>query len=90
MPRYVVERTFHATFDLPVTPDGAATCQAIAARNARDEVTWIHSYVSSDRRKWFCIYEGPTPEAVRHAAVANRLPVDAITEVRLLDPYFHW
>jgi hypothetical protein len=51
-------------------------------------VTWIHSYVTPDRRRAFYICEAPSPEAIRHAARRNRLPVDRITEVRLLDPYF--
>ena len=31
----------------------------------------------------------PSPEALRRAAEANQLPVDRITEVRVLDPYFY-
>jgi hypothetical protein len=36
----------------------------------------------------FYICEAPSPEAIRRAAQRNRLPVDRITEVRILDPYF--
>jgi len=52
-------------------------------------VTWIHSYVTTDKKKTFCIYDGPTPEAIRRVARRNGLPVDSITEVRVLDPYFY-
>jgi hypothetical protein len=34
----------------------------------------------------FCVYDGPSPEAIRRAAEANQLPVYRITEVRVLDP----
>jgi hypothetical protein len=34
-----------------------------------------------------CLYEAPSPEAIRKAARANRLPVDRISQVRVLDPY---
>jgi hypothetical protein len=34
-------------------------------------------------------YDGPSPEAIRRAAEVNQLPVDRITEVRFLDPYFY-
>jgi hypothetical protein len=51
-------------------------------------VTWIHSYVTPDRRLAFYICEAPSPEAIRRAALRNKLPVDRITEVRILDPYF--
>jgi hypothetical protein len=47
-----------------------------------------HSYVSQDKRKICCIYDGPSPEAIRKVAERNKLPVDR-TEVRVLDPYFH-
>jgi hypothetical protein len=52
-------------------------------------VTWIHSYVTPNKRKSFCIYDAPTPEAIRRVAQRNGLPVDGITEVRVLDPYFY-
>jgi Protein of unknown function (DUF4242) len=57
--------------------------------NATQGVTWIHSYVTGDRSKTFCVYDGPNPEAIRAAAQRNGLPVDRISEVRVLDPYFH-
>jgi hypothetical protein len=56
-------------------------------RNAEEGVTWIHSYVSDGGERTYCICEGPSPEAIRKAASHNRLPVDRITEVRILDPY---
>jgi hypothetical protein len=31
----------------------------------------------------------PPPEAIRSTAARNGLPVDRISEVRVLDPYFH-
>ena len=57
-------------------------------RNADEGVTWVHSYVSDDRTKTFCVYDAPTPEAIRKAAARNRLPVERITQVRVLDPDF--
>jgi hypothetical protein len=84
MPRYLVER------DLPeglaLGPDLAEGCRQILQRN-RDEVTWLHSYVSDDRRRLFCVYEAPSPEAIRRSAARNALPVESITSVRVLDPY---
>ena len=58
-------------------------------RNAEVGVTWIHSYVSEDKTKTFCVYDGPDPEAIRRAASVNGLPVDTITRVTVLDPYFY-
>jgi hypothetical protein len=42
-----------------------------------------------DLQKTFCVYDGPPPEAIRKVAGSNELPVGAITEVRVLDPYFY-
>lgn len=89
MPRYLVERTFNDGLEIPVNDEGAATCLTVVGNNAKDGVTWVHSYVTQDKGKTFCIYDGPTPQAVRTAAQRNGLPVDSITEVRVLDPYFY-
>jgi hypothetical protein len=88
MPRYLVERTFAEPLALPTTEEGARAAAAVVDNNTRHGVTWIHSYVTPDRRKTYCIYDGPSPEAIRFCAKANDLPVDRISEVRVLDPYF--
>lgn len=90
MPRYLVERTFLDGLAIPMTEEGAKGCMGVVRRNTDDDVTWIHSYVSADRSRTFCVYDGPDPEAIRRAAERNDLPVDRMTEVRVLDPYFYW
>lgn len=89
MPRYVVERTFPEGLEIPVTDVGARACGMVIANNAKKGVTWVHSYVSKDHRKSFCVYDGPNPEAIREVAGDNSLPVESITEVSVLDPYFY-
>jgi len=89
MPRYMVQRTFAEGLHIPVANGGAAACRAVVERNAEEAVTWVHSYVSEDKRHTFCIYDAPRPEAIRKAAAQNDLPVDQITEVSVLDPYFY-
>jgi hypothetical protein len=89
MARYVVERTFPDGLRVPATTEGAELCLAIVERNADDGVTWLHSYVSDDRAKTFCVYDAPSPEAIRKTAKLNALPIDRITQVRVLDPYFY-
>lgn len=88
MPRYLVERTFPEGLKLSRDDESAAICEAIVLRNSEDNVTWIHSYVGDDRQKSFCIYDAPSPEAIRRTAALNNLPVDRITRVNVLDPYF--
>ena len=88
MPRYMVERTFAQGLHIPVTEDGAQACRGVVGRNADLGVTWVHSYVSQDKRKTFCVYDGPDPESIRTAAERNGLPIDQVTRVSVLDPYF--
>ena len=89
MSRYLVERTFPQGLSIPQTDAGAKVVRSVVETNAKDGVTWVHSYVSPDRQKTFCIYDGPSPEAIRTVAERNKLPVDRITEVSVLDPYFY-
>lgn len=89
MPRYLVERTFPDGLSIPQTAAGAKICRSVVDTNAKDGVTWLHSYVNPERTQTFCIYDAPSPEAIRHAADGNQLPVDRIPEVSVLDPYFY-
>jgi hypothetical protein len=89
MPRYLVERTFPEGLTIPMDASGQQACLSVVEKNTVQNVTWVHSYVTPDTKTTYCIYDGPNPEAIREAAEANSLPVDSITEVRVLDPYFY-
>jgi len=84
----MVERTFDGGLGVRADAAGAEVCGAVVRRNADEGVTWLHSYVSDDGNRTFCVYDGPTPEAIRKAATVNKLPVDRITRISVLDPYF--
>ncbi len=89
MARFMVERTFPDGLEIPITDKGAQACLSVVGTNAELGVTWVHSYVSDDHKKTFCIYDAPNPDAIRQAAKLNQLPADKITPVRVLDPYFY-
>ena len=89
MPRYVVEREFAEGLGFSLDRAGAKTYEAMVESNLADQVTWVHSYVSADKSKTFCVYDAPSPEAIRRTASRNKLPVQRITEVRVLDPYYY-
>ena len=89
MPRYVVERTFPDRLEIPSTGQGLKAMLGVVGNNATEQVTWVQSFVTNDHGKTFCIYDGPSPEAIRRAAVLNSLPVDTISEISVLDPYFY-
>jgi hypothetical protein len=84
MPRYIVERALLQGWPIP-----ADDYSGVLQRNTDEGVTWIQSYVSEDGTTAFCLYEAPTPEAIRKTARRNALPVERITEVRVLDPHFY-
>ena len=89
MPRYVIERNFPTGLNIPMTDEGAQACLGVVATNAKEGVTWVHSYVCADKTKTFCVYDGPDPEAIRRAAGDNNLPLERITQVNVLAPYFY-
>ena len=87
--RYLVERSFPDGLEIPVNVEGSQICLNVVSINAEDNVSWVHSYVTKDKKKTFCIYDAPSPDAIRKAADKNGLPVDNIVEVSVLDPYFY-
>lgn len=89
MPRYLIERSFPEGLSIPMNEAGRQALAGVIANNAEHGVTWVHSYVTPERTQTFCIYDAPTPEAIRQVAERNGLPVGRITEVGVLDPYFY-
>lgn len=89
MPRYLIERSFPDGLSIPINDEGRKIVAGVVANNAELGVTWVHSYVTTDRKQTFCVYDAPAAEAIRKVADRNGLPVGRITEVRVLDPYFY-
>jgi 8-oxo-dGTP pyrophosphatase MutT (NUDIX family) len=89
MPRFMVERTFKDGLHIPGNDAGAIKCLTVVGKNAANGVTWVHSYVSADKSKTYCIYDGPDEAAIRASAEQAGLPVDSVTPVSVLDPYFY-
>jgi hypothetical protein len=87
--RFLVERTFPDGLAIPVNAQSVEVCLTVVGNNALDGVTRVHSCVMPDRKTTFCIYDAPSPEAILAAARRNNLPVDKITPVTALDPYFY-
>lgn len=73
----------------PVNADGAQAMLDVVENNALDGVTWVHSCVTTNKKKTFCIYDAPSPEAIRRAAAHNNMPVDSIIQISVLDPFFN-
>jgi Protein of unknown function (DUF4242) len=76
MPLFMIEREFVEDVDL--TSDDIRLIDEI---NAGEDVHWVFSFLSADRRHTYCLYEAPSAEAIRVAARRSNLPADAIVEV---------
>ena len=76
MPVYLIERNFAEQLNL--NRDGIP---AITQANADAGVEWLFSFLSADKRKTYCLYEAPNPEAIREAARKLNLPADVIVEL---------
>ena len=85
MPRYLVERTFPGGLAIPANAAGARVWQRVVQENASCGVTWLYSYLSDDLETMVCVYDSPSPAAIRQAAARNHLPVDRMTLVTILD-----
>jgi Nickel responsive protein SCO4226-like len=89
VPRYIVERSFPEGFELPFGQAGVEVCRGVVGVNDDLGVTWVHSYVRDDRHATWCVYDAPNPESIRRAAERNGLPIERITRITVLDPYFY-
>ncbi|HSD79270.1 MAG TPA: DUF4242 domain-containing protein [Solirubrobacteraceae bacterium] len=81
MPLYVIERSFAEQLEL--TGDDVRLIDEVGADEG---VHWLFSFLSADRRRTYCLYEAPSPDAIRAAARRSDLPVDAIVEVGAATP----
>ena len=76
MALFIIERSFAEAMN----PD-AEGVQQIEAINADCDVKWVVSFLSSDKRKSYCLYEASNPEDIREAARLANLPADAVIEL---------
>jgi hypothetical protein len=81
MPLFIIERNYAE--QLEVTRDTASEVQLI---NEDVGVQWLFSFLSADKKKTYCLYEAPDPEAIREAARRANIPADVIVEVSEVRP----
>jgi uncharacterized protein DUF4242 len=76
VPLFVIERNFAEQLD----PD---EIDEAGIREVNDDVgiRWVYSFLSADKKKTYCLYEAPSPEAIRDAAARLGIPADSIVEV---------
>jgi hypothetical protein len=76
MPYYIIERNYAE--QVQNSAEGALELKLV---NDELEVRWLYSFLSVDRRKSYCVYEAPSPDAILIAAARAGLPADVIVEV---------
>lgn len=76
LPLFLVERRFADEVDL-----AADDAESINRINDQEDVRWLYSFLSADKRKTYCLYEAPSADAIREAAVRAGLPADVVVEV---------
>ncbi|MEY2581630.1 MAG: hypothetical protein QOE09_1479 [Ilumatobacteraceae bacterium] len=81
MPLFVIERNFAEQLD----PD-ALDYAGIRLVNDDSGVRWLYSFLSADKKKTYCLYESPNPEAIIEAAARLGIPADVIVAVDQFGP----
>lgn len=76
MPVFMVERRYADELEA-----SADLLDGINRINADEDVRWLYSFLSADKRKTYCLYEAESPDAILRAAKRAGLPVDVIVEV---------
>ena len=76
MPIFLVERRFAEDLEA-----SAEVNDRINRINEEEGVRWLYSFLSADKRKTYCLYEAPVPDAIRRAAARAGLPADAVIEL---------
>jgi hypothetical protein len=84
MPLYLIERTFAEQLDL-----SSDDVRLIEDVNSDEGVSWLFSFLSADRRRSYCLYEAPSPDAIIAAARRANVPVDNVIEVDKFVPAEH-
>jgi hypothetical protein len=80
---YVIERSFADQLDL--TDDDVRLIEEV---NSDEGVRWLFSFLSADRRRTYCLYEAPSPDAILAAARKANVPADEVVEVSAATPQF--
>jgi Protein of unknown function (DUF4242) len=76
MPLYLIERNFAEQLNVN-REIATAVCQV----NSDVGIEWLYSFLSADKKKTYCLYEAPNPEAIREAARKLNIPADVIIEL---------
>ena len=89
MPRFVIDRDDYNRLSVSSSEAGTSAHLAIVDGASIEQITWIHSFVATGRKKLLCVCDGTSPPANRRIASRNMLPIGDITEICVFDPLFY-
>jgi len=81
MPLFLIERNFADRLEL--SKDDANEMLRVEADVG---ITWLFSFLSTDKKKTYCVYEAPSAELIREAADRLNEPADSIIEMGAVLP----
>ena len=76
MPLFMVEREFADRFE-----PADETVRAVEGYNDANDIRWLTSFLSADKKKSYCLYECADIDVLRRHAADLGIPADVITEV---------
>jgi hypothetical protein len=76
MALYLIERNFAEQLNM-----NRDVATAVVQVNSEVGIQWLFSFLSADKKKTYCLYEAPNPDAIREAARKLNAPADVIVEV---------
>lgn len=76
MPVFIVERELAESFD-----PSDATLRFVDEYHLTNDITWITSFLSADKKKTYCLYEAESADVLRKHAADLGLPADLIMQV---------
>lgn len=76
MPVFMIERRYAEEIEA-----SAADADRLHRINDEEGVRWLYSFLAADKRKTYCLYEAPSPDAIRRAAARAGVPADVVVEV---------
>lgn len=81
MPLFIIERNYAERLEL-------SRADTLKTLDVNDDLglRWLYSFLSADKRKTYCLYEAPNPQALREHAKRLGIPADSIIEVSQIQP----
>ena len=78
MPRYVIERSLA---EMPQDDLDTIGRRSATVADAMEGVVWVKSFISEAEGKIYCLYDAPSPDAIREHARRVGIPANTISEV---------